>query len=138
MPKDQVALSNMPETSSTATGDGLKSVKFQKTPIMSTYLVAFVVGDLDYIEDTTTEKAGGGKPVVCRVYAPPGLAEQGRFALGVATKTLDLFSDIFGQVYPLPKMDLIAVPDFDAGKVFCSFCVDCSFAIASTKLQILF
>jgi hypothetical protein len=50
-----------------------------------------------------------------RVYAPPGLSEQGRFALEVATKTLAYFAEYFGEPYPLPKMDLVAVPDFAAG-----------------------
>jgi len=49
------------------------------------------------------------------VYTPPGLSEQGRFALEVATKTLTFFAEYFGEPYPLPKMDLVAVPDFAAG-----------------------
>ena len=50
-----------------------------------------------------------------RVYTPPGLSEQGRFALEVAIKTLTFFAEYFGEPYPLPKMDLVAVPDFAAG-----------------------
>ena len=50
-----------------------------------------------------------------RVYTPPGLSSQGEFALDVAAKTLTFFADYFGEPYPLPKMDLVAVPDFAAG-----------------------
>lgn len=57
-----------------------RTVKFASTPIMSTYLVAVVVGEYDYIEDTSTDG------VKVRVYTPVGKQEQGRFALHVATK----------------------------------------------------
>lgn len=56
----------------------LKRVTFARTPIMSTYLLAFVVGDFDFVEATD---ANG---VLVRVYTPPGKAEQGRFALDVS------------------------------------------------------
>lgn len=115
VPSERVALSNMnvleesvdPQTN-------LKVVSFATTPVMSTYLLAFIVGDLDYIESYTSGKVSG-TPVKCRVYAPRGTAAQGQFALDVCTKTLDLFDDVFGTPYPLPKMDMVAVPDFDAG-----------------------
>ena len=76
---------------------------------MSTYLLAFVVGEFDYVE---TETAEG---VTVRVYTPVGRREQGRFALDVAARTLSFFHDYFGIAYPLPKMDLLAIPDFAAG-----------------------
>ena len=57
---------------------GLKRVTFARTPIMSTYLLAFIVGEFDYIE----EKDSNG--VVVRVYTPVGKAEHGRFALDVS------------------------------------------------------
>ncbi|KAG0041377.1 hypothetical protein BGZ83_001888, partial [Gryganskiella cystojenkinii] len=75
-------------------------------------LVAFAVGDFEYIETTTTKLE---TPVVCRVYTLPGLVEQGRFALDITPKILEYFAEIFGIAYPLAKLDHIAVPDFDAG-----------------------
>ncbi|KAG0197201.1 hypothetical protein BGX33_000848, partial [Mortierella sp. NVP41] len=111
VPTELVALSNMPVASETQEGDK-KTVHFEKTPIMSTYLVAWAVGEFEYIETTTTKLE---KPVTCRVYTLPGLKEQGRFALEITPKILEYFAEIFGIAYPLPKLDHIAIPDFDAG-----------------------
>ncbi|KAF9947569.1 hypothetical protein BGZ70_002613 [Mortierella alpina] len=112
VPSHLTALSNMPIKEMTAVEPEVVTVYFDKTPIMSTYLVAFAVGDFEYIETSTTELE---TPVVCRVYTLPGLVEQGRFALEITPKILEYFSRIFGTAYPLPKLDHIAVPDFDAG-----------------------
>ncbi|KAI9290700.1 hypothetical protein K502DRAFT_326607 [Neoconidiobolus thromboides FSU 785] len=115
VPSNLVALSNMNAISDEPiSGTELKEVKFATTPIMSTYLLAFIVGDLEYIESHTEGKVSG-TPVKCRVYTLPGKSSQGRFALDVCTKTLDLFDEVFGTPYPLPKMDMVAIPDFDAG-----------------------
>ncbi|KAH3753711.1 hypothetical protein DPMN_188354 [Dreissena polymorpha] len=110
-PKNRVALSNMPVVSETEdTADSsLKVVKYSRSPIMSTYLLAFVVGEYDYVE--ATDKDG----VLIRVYTPVGKKEQGQFALDVAVKTLPFYNHYFNLAYPLPKLDLIAIADFAAG-----------------------
>lgn len=82
---------------------------FDRTPIMSTYLVAVVVGEFDYVEATSSDN------VLVRVYVPKGKKEQGRFALEVATKVLPYYKTYFGIAYPLPKIDLIAIADFSSG-----------------------
>ncbi|BET03125.1 Aminopeptidase [Nesidiocoris tenuis] len=107
-PKDKVVLSNMPCTQETIDGDW-KTSKFAPSLVMSTYLVAVVVGDFDYVED----KSDDG--VLVRVYTPPGVKEQGEFALYVATKVLPFYKDYFQIAYPLPKIDLVAIADFSAG-----------------------
>lgn len=56
---------------------GWKVVKFQRTPVMSTYLVAYVVGEYDYVEATDSDG------VTVRVYTPLGKKNQGSFALEV-------------------------------------------------------
>ncbi|XP_058067309.1 puromycin-sensitive aminopeptidase isoform X2 [Anopheles bellator] len=110
VPRDRVALSNMPVRQETTSEDGsLRVLHFDRTPIMSTYLVAVVVGEYDYVEDTSADG------VLVRVYTPVGKREQGRFALDVATKVLPYYKDYFNIAYPLPKMDLIAISDFSAG-----------------------
>lgn len=86
-----------------------KAVKFNKTPLMSTYLLAFIIGELNYIE---TDKFR--LPV--RVYAPPNQdIEHGRFSLELAAKTLEFYEKTFDSEFPLPKMDMVAIPDFAAG-----------------------
>ncbi len=64
---------------------------------------------LDFVEDRTPNG------VLVRVYTPLGKREQGQFALQVAVKTLPFYDQWFGIPYPLPKMDLLAIPDFAAG-----------------------
>lgn len=80
---------------------------------MSTYLVAFAVGEFDYVEDTA--RPAVGDPIAVRVYTNPGESAQGEFALGVACRVLEYLSSYFGVAYPLSKLDMLAVPDFSAG-----------------------
>eukprot|EP01095_Lingulamoeba_sp_RSL-Kostka_P011748 TRINITY_DN4557_c0_g1_i2.p1 TRINITY_DN4557_c0_g1~~TRINITY_DN4557_c0_g1_i2.p1 ORF type:complete len:672 (+),score=285.29 TRINITY_DN4557_c0_g1_i2:90-2105(+) len=77
---------------------------------MSTYLLAFVIGEFDKISRETCN----GR-VLVSVYTPKGKSEQGEFALDVAARTLPYYEEWFGIEYPLPKSDLIAIPDFAAG-----------------------
>jgi len=84
-------------------------VSYGVSPIMSTYLLAFVVGELDYLEGFTTSG------VRVRVYTPLGESEKGRFALDVGIKTLTLLAEYFDEKYPLPKLDMATIPDFSAG-----------------------
>ncbi|XP_026812969.1 puromycin-sensitive aminopeptidase isoform X2 [Rhopalosiphum maidis] len=109
VPQNKTALSNMPVISDTTEENGDRLLKFQKTPIMSTYLVAVVVGDFDYVEDKDSDG------VLIRVYTPIGKSEQGKFALEVAKCALPYYKDYFQVAYPLPKMDLIAIADFSSG-----------------------
>ncbi|KAJ2549967.1 hypothetical protein EV175_004244 [Coemansia sp. RSA 1933] len=112
--EELVALSNMDVSKTASVGDGLKEVSFNTTPIMSTYLLAFVVGELEYIEASTSGKHNG-RPIPCRIYTTPGKSEKGRFALDVTVKVLEYYADVFGIAYPLPKLDQIAINDFEAG-----------------------
>jgi aminopeptidase N len=88
----------------------LKTYKFDITPKMSSYLVALVVGEFDSI-CATSAKTG----IRTTIYTVPGKAHMAQFCLEVASKCLDLFSDLFDVPYPLQKSDLIAIPDFAAG-----------------------
>ncbi|AFS52616.1 M1 family metallopeptidase [Leptospirillum ferriphilum] len=104
-----VALSNMPAEREFSGPDGLKDVVFAVTPRMSTYLLHLTVGPL--------EKVGGQTEngVAVSVWTTPGHAGEGMFARDVALRLLPWFDDYFGIPYPLPKMDLVAIPDFAAG-----------------------
>lgn len=122
VPEQWTALSNMPVISSKSLQDAKKSgsladvkvVTFEKTPVMSTYLVAWAVGDFEYIEGFS-EKSYNGRKLPIRVYTTKGLKKQGRLALESATKIIDYFSDIFEIDYCLPKLDLIAVHEYSHG-----------------------
>ncbi|XP_046969043.1 puromycin-sensitive aminopeptidase [Vanessa cardui] len=108
VPADRVALSNMPVKDEIIKEDK-KIMEFDTTPIMSTYLVAVVVGEYDYVEKTSRDG------VLVRVYTPVGKSKQGLFALEVAAKVLPYYKEYFDIAYPLPKIDLIAIADFSAG-----------------------
>ncbi|PVV03393.1 hypothetical protein BB560_002131 [Smittium megazygosporum] len=113
--KGLTALSNMDVKKSVPIGNtGKVAVTFEDTPIMSTYLLAFVVGELEYIEAYTSGKSNKEK-VRCRVYTPPGLKNMGQFALDATTKILEFYAKSFEIPYPLAKLDQIAIPDFEAG-----------------------
>ncbi|KAF2397077.1 aminopeptidase [Trichodelitschia bisporula] len=114
IPEDHVALSNMLEKETRKSRDGWKVVSFDMTPVMSTYLLAWAVGDFEYIE-SFTEREYNGKKLPVRVYTTRGLKEQGRYALEHAGPTVDYFSKIFRIDYPLPKVDLLAVHEFSLG-----------------------
>ena len=73
-----------PVISEKEVGDKLKELKYDTSPIMSTYLLAFVVGEFDYVEKTDEDG------VIVRVYTPTGKKEQGLFALDVSKSTLFL------------------------------------------------
>ncbi|RDW93211.1 M1 family metallopeptidase [Aspergillus mulundensis] len=115
VPKGQTAISNMPVKSEReGCKPELKVVSFDTTPVMSTYLLAWAVGDFDYVE-ALTERKYQGKSIPVRVYTTKGLKEQARFALECAHRTVDYFSEVFEIEYPLPKADLLAVHEFAMG-----------------------
>ena len=92
-------LSNMPELSVIHLPHHKKRVSFDRTPIMSTYIVAFAVGEFDCLSGVTR----GG--VVCRTFTPPGRVDQARFAQRCAIHALDFYDQYFQIKYPLPKLD---------------------------------
>ncbi|XP_065866554.1 aminopeptidase M1-like, partial [Euphorbia lathyris] len=108
VPLELTALSNMPIIDEKYDGN-VKTVYFEESPLMSTYLVAVVIGLFDHIEDTTADGIKVG------VYCPVGSSEKGKYALNIAVKALDLYTDYFSMPYPLPKLDMVAVPEFAGG-----------------------
>ncbi|KAG0243775.1 Aminopeptidase 2 mitochondrial [Actinomortierella wolfii] len=113
-PQGMTCLSNMGVLSTTLLENGMQEVTFHKTPIMSTYLLAWTIGDFDYIEAYTSGEYND-EPLLCRVYTPVGLAEHGRYALDLAMKSVEIFARMFNMTHPLPKLDMVAIPDFAPG-----------------------
>ena len=89
--------------------DGRKTVHFATTPQLSTYLCLLAVGELDASE----ERLVGRTPI--RVWHVPGKGHLTAFALEAAAESLTRLEKYFGLPYPYQKLDLIAVPDFEAG-----------------------
>ncbi len=109
VPAHLKAYSNSPETRRTDLGGGLAAVSFAPTMKMSTYLVAFVVGEFE--ESTTIDV--DGTPL--RVIFPPGKAHLAALALECGEFSLRFFSSYFDIPYPGDKLDMIAIPDFAFG-----------------------
>jgi aminopeptidase N len=84
------------------------SIRFATTPKMSSYLVALVVGDWKCSHDSVD----GIKLGICTV---PGKEDLGHFPMEATKAILHYYSEYYGIKYPLPKLDQIAVPDFQAG-----------------------
>ncbi len=101
------AISNMPVKSKKKLG-GKILYKFGKTPVVSTYLIYLGVGEFEYL----TGKVG---KVQIRVVTTKGHKSKGKFSLELGKKLLTSYEKYFGIRYPLPKLDLIAIPDFAAG-----------------------
>ncbi len=108
-PKGDTVLSNTP-IAKQATKGQLTTTVFEKTPIMSTYLLAFSHGLLQGVQKKTKDGVLVG---VWASIAQPKANLQ--YALDEATKMLEFYTDLFGIAYPLPKLDNLALPDFDAG-----------------------
>jgi len=88
---------------------GRKVVTFADTMKMSTYLVAFVVGELE----ATDAVLVGRTPV--RVWCVPGKRHLAAFGHEIGVASLRFFEDYYGLPYPSDKLDLLAIPDFAAG-----------------------
>uniref|UniRef100_A0A1B6GWM4 Aminopeptidase n=2 Tax=Proconiini TaxID=565685 RepID=A0A1B6GWM4_9HEMI len=107
-PTSMIAISNMPrKPGSSQPVEGVPDYvwdHFEESVPMSTYLVAFVVSDFQHLSDGTFA-----------VWAREQALGQARYALDVGPKILRHFEDYFGIKFPLPKIDMVALPDFSAG-----------------------
>ncbi len=111
--KDDTVLSNMPvkKTKQFTSEDVVKyTTFFEKTPIMSTYLLAFVIGRFHH--QTTKNSHGVKITTYCPLNHDPKIL---KYANAVAAGSLDYYDDVFGVPYPLKKLDQVAIPDFEAG-----------------------
>ncbi|XP_037084026.1 glutamyl aminopeptidase-like [Pollicipes pollicipes] len=106
-----IALSNMPvqREEENVPSQGLTKVHFQKSVPMVTYLACFIVCDFPYQERQTEHG------VVFRVYAAPDRVDSTKYAADIGANITGFFEDYFGVQYPLPKQDMIAIPDFVSG-----------------------
>lgn len=106
--KDDTVISNTNIVSDTPAPADKHTIKFATTPRMSTYLVAFLVGDFQ-----CTKGSSDGVPI--RACATPDKVKLTKFAVKSAEYILHYYDDYFGIKYPMPKLDMVALPDFEAG-----------------------
>lgn len=104
----EAVISNTPIISQTKLNDKVITT-FETTPVMSTYLLAFVVGELDYRSSKTKDG------VELRIYSTKDKVNYLEFALDTAIRCLEFYNKYFDIPYPLKKCDLIALPDFSSG-----------------------
>jgi aminopeptidase N/puromycin-sensitive aminopeptidase len=102
------AISNGAIASDTPAGPGKHAIHFRTTPKMSTYLVAFLVGDFQCV-------SGGVDDIPIRVCSVPGMQDLGKFAVSAAEASIAFYDKYYGIKYPFGKLDLIGIPDFEAG-----------------------
>lgn len=107
-PKNNAAVSNG-AVEKTQYHGRLKTVQFEETPPLSTYLIALVVGEMEH----SRTQLAGKTPI--RVWHVPGKKRLTAFALEAAAESLKRLEAYFGLPYPYSKLDLIAVPDFEFG-----------------------
>jgi puromycin-sensitive aminopeptidase len=107
--KHLTAISNGQVRAERLLENGKREVRFDDTMKMSTYLVAFVVGEFEATDAVNVD----GTPV--RLFAPPGKKHLTKFAEGIATHSLSYFNSYYGLKYPGDKLEFIAVPDFAFG-----------------------
>jgi tricorn protease interacting factor F2/3 len=87
--------------------NGKKRVTFQRTPKMSTYLLFFGVGEFEFVVNSEDPRV--------RVATTPGMTPYAGYGLEFGRQALAYCEDYYRIPYPLPKMDLIAIPDFAFG-----------------------
>ncbi|XP_043371287.1 endoplasmic reticulum aminopeptidase 2-like isoform X3 [Dermochelys coriacea] len=107
--RKHIALSNMPKIKTIELEGGLLEDHFEVTVKMSTYLVAYIVCDFKSVQATTSSG------IKVSIYASPDKWSQTHYALETAVKLLKFYEKYFDISFPLPKLDLVAIPDFQSG-----------------------
>ncbi|HEX9458448.1 MAG TPA: M1 family metallopeptidase, partial [Thermoanaerobaculia bacterium] len=102
------AISNGAIASDTPAGPGKHAIRFRTTLKMSTYLVAMLVGDFQCV-------SGGVDDIPIRVCSVPGMQNLSKFALSAAEAAVSFYDKYYAIKYPFGKLDLIGIPDFEAG-----------------------
>lgn len=116
LPEQDIAVANTAEAKSSAAGKGWKTVHFETTRPLPTYLVAYAVGPWDLnVAPDIAPNAWRGKPLPLRGVAAAGEAQRMAHVLGETPAIIQALEEYYAFGYPFGKLDLAAVPDFSAG-----------------------
>lgn len=107
------ALSNMNQISQESYATGLIKVDFAESVPMSTYLTVFIVSD--FVSTKADINPSVGDPFEVRCFGTPAQINKLDFALNVSVDVIQYYINYFNIEYPLPKLDLAAIPDFVSG-----------------------
>lgn len=88
--------------------------KFKTSPPMPTYIVAFVLTELDFIE--TWYRSIDGRNVTLRLWTLEHKLDQLEMAVMLVPKVLSALEEYLAMPYSLPKLDIIAIPGYEAGR----------------------
>ena len=113
VPASFTPLGNMPVASTSVRSDGALTVTFQTTPRLSTYLVAFVAGPL--VSAQILGVGSGRIPVTAWAVDRANNSWKVGYAAQAAAAIIPFYEDLYKVPFPLPKMDMAAIPDFAAG-----------------------
>ncbi|KAK8869616.1 hypothetical protein IAR55_000183 [Kwoniella newhampshirensis] len=102
------------KTEASTSGGNWTITKFETSPLMSTYLVAYATGEFASLSSEHHSKLTG-KTVPLRIFATKNLIKQAQFALDIKKWALPVYEEIFDIPYALPKLDTLVAHDFDAG-----------------------
>ena len=106
VPEDDMAISNMPATTVDSLGDGMQRITFDTTPVMSSYLLFFALGDFERNAMTIADGTELG------IVSASGTSDQTQYILESTAELMPWFTEYFGVEYPLPKLDNVASPGF--------------------------
>ncbi len=107
VPEGQRAFSNMPIDAERASAPGWREVSFGKSPPIASYLVAIAVGPWDVLDGGTA----GKNATPLRYIAPKGRAAEAAYAASVTPAIVERLEAYFGEPFPFPKLDSIAMPN---------------------------
>ena len=114
VPAGAAVVANMPPASDATSGD-TRHVTFAPTPALPTYLVAFAVGPFDARTTSVPPSADRSTPLPLGAIAVAGRGSDTEYALAQEPALLAEQERYFGVAFPFPKLDLVAVPDFQSG-----------------------
>jgi len=115
VPDAEAVIGNMPVIAETPAGAGRKQVRFATTPPLPSYLIAFAVGPFETRTETLPPGPVRAAPLAIRAVALRGRGQDTAYALAEEAALLAEQERYFGIAFPYPKLDLVAVPDFQSG-----------------------